>query len=81
MSCWQKALDLVKLNNWWAQISFLRQFEEFACKPRESTSITCHDATHNRTIDRLGSRGSKLSFRRWQAGFSGLFGFVLVLTP
>ena len=35
--------------------------------------------THNRTFDRLGSRGSKLSFRGWQAGFSGLFGSVLVL--
>ena len=79
MSCWQKALDLVKLNNWWAQISFLRQFEEFACKLCDSTSITCHEA--QRTIDRLGLRGSKLSFRRLQAGFSGLFGSVLVLTP
>ena len=36
--------------------------------------------THNRTFDRLGSRGSKLSFRGWQAGYSGLFGSVLVLT-
>ena len=37
--------------------------------------------THKRTIDRLGSRGSKLSFCSSQAGFSGLFGSVLVLTP
>ena len=36
--------------------------------------------TDNRTIDRLGSRDSKLSVRSWQAGFSGLFGSVLVLT-
>ena len=35
--------------------------------------------THNRTLDRLGLRGSKLSFRCWQ--ISGLFGSVLVLTP
>ena len=37
--------------------------------------------THNQTIDRLGSRGSTLCFRSWQADFSGLFGSVLVLTP
>ena len=37
--------------------------------------------THNRTFDRLGSRGSKLSFRSWQAGYSGFLGSVLVLTP
>ena len=79
MSCWQKLLDLVKLNDGWAQISFLRQFKEFACKLRDRHRSRA--MTHNRTIDWLGSRGSKLSFRRWQAGFNGLFGSVLVLTP
>ena len=53
-------------------------------KSLRASYVTRHrsrSTTHNRTIDRLGSRGSKLSFRRWQAGFSGLFGSVLVLTP